>query len=151
MIKQTCKLKPTQIYQIQHLIVFSVGKGLCKSIEGENVYTKDQEFLINGLCTCRQNKMNCEITMSLSRWQLNGSCLPLLCSICLHVEVRSVGDTEIYIRGSNGRGVVRVQSGFQRAIAFFSRALAILELSVHMTENSLRSSQRITAKAINDV
>ena len=29
--------------------------------------------------------------------------------------------------------------------------LAILELSVHMTENSLRSCQRITAKAINDV
>ena len=33
----------------------------------------------------------------------------------------------------------------------FSWELAILELLVHMTENSLRSCQRITVKAINDV
>ena len=32
--------------------------------------------------------------MSLSQWQLNGSCLPLLCSSCLHLEVHSAGKSE---------------------------------------------------------
>ena len=36
--------------------------------------------------------MNCRKTMSLSQWQLNGSCLPLLCSLCLHLEINSVGN-----------------------------------------------------------
>ena len=31
-------------------------------------------------------------TRSLSQWQLNGSCLPLLCSLCLHLEINSVGN-----------------------------------------------------------
>ena len=33
-----------------------------------------------------------EETRSLSQWQLNGSCLPLLCSLCLHLEINSVGN-----------------------------------------------------------
>jgi len=31
-------------------------------------------------------------TRSLSQWQLNGSCLPLLCSLCPHLEINSVGN-----------------------------------------------------------
>ena len=41
--------------------------------------------------------------MSLSQWQLNGSCLPLLCSSCLHLEVHSAGKSE---KKSNIRGKI---------------------------------------------
>ena len=46
--------------------------------------------------------------------------------------------------------VLYVSNPISNVQLHISRELVILELLVHMTENSLRSCQRITAKAIND-
>ena len=47
--------------------------------------------------------------------------------------------------------VLYVSNPTSNVLLHIFRELAILELLVHITENSLRSCQRITAKAINDV
>ena len=65
------------------------------------------------------------------------------------MEVQSVGDTEIYVHGRNGK-LLYVFNPISNVQLHISRELAILELLVRMTENRLRSCQRITAKAIND-
>ena len=97
MTKQTCKLKLTQIYYIQHLVVLSWWHVCARVSKGKMCLQKIKKFFNNEYCA-RAGKRSGQIVYM---WKFNQL------------------DTEIYVRSRNGKGDVRVQSDLQRAIAYF--------------------------------